>query len=108
LVVADSFQVICRFPTEAVQQKRHGVSSNIESRCEKVQHLPAELSQVDTLREVTFSGAQPLTLRLAANHMRHAACPVQVGILMALEIPIRLALLANATIKSPTLDIEYM
>lgn len=108
MVIADSFQAICRFSTEAAQQKRHGVSSIIESRCEKVQHLPAELSQVDTLREVTFSGAEPLTLRLAANHMRHAACVVQVGILMALEIPTMPALLANATIKSPTLDREYM
>ena len=63
---------------------------------------------MDTLREVTFSGAELLTLRLAANHIRHAACPVQAGILMALETPVRLALLANTTIKSPTLDIEYM
>ena len=63
---------------------------------------------MDTLREVTLSGAEPLTLRLAANHMRHTACPVQAGILMALERLTTLALLANATIKSPTLDVEYM
>lgn len=38
-------------------------------------------------------------MRLAAKHLRHAACPVPAGIIKAVEVAAGLALPADATIK---------
>ena len=80
----------------------HRVLLTIESECEAVQRLAAELTQADPFREVTFSGAGPLTLQLAAKYLPHAACPVPVGIIKAVEVAAGLALPADATIKLST------
>ena len=66
---------------------------------EAIQKLAAELTEVDPLQEVSFRGSGPLTHRLAACHLRHAACPVPVGIIKAVEVAVGLALPADATIK---------
>jgi len=78
---------------------RDCVLLSIESECEAVQQLAAELTQVDPFREITFKGDGPLTLRLAAQHLCHAACPVPAGIIKAVEVAAGLALPADATIK---------
>jgi len=83
-------------------QDLHRVLLTIESECEAVQRLAAELTQVDPFQEGYFSGAGPLTLRLAAKHLRHTACPVPTGIIKAVEVAAGLALPADATIKLST------
>lgn len=72
---------------------------SIESKCEAIQQLARELRQVDPFREITFRGEGPLTLLLGARYCRHAACPVPVGIIKAVEVEAGLALPAEVTIK---------
>ncbi len=70
----------------------------IRSDCEHIQKLAAGLTEVDPLREITFRGAGPLTYELASEHCAHAACPVPVGILKAIEVEAGLALPKDVTI----------
>jgi len=74
-------------------------SLSIESECEAVQSLAEELKEVQPFREISFRGEGPLTLKLAAKHCDHAACPVPVGIIKAVEVAARLALPADVSIK---------
>ena len=71
----------------------------IESACGGVRCLAAELAQVDPLREISFRGQGPFILELAARHCFHAACPVPVGIVKAVEVAAGLALPADVTIR---------
>jgi len=72
---------------------------SIESECESIQRLAAELRKVVPFREITFRDEGPLTLQLAAKYCLHPACPVPVGILKAVEVEAGLALPADITIK---------
>ena len=72
---------------------------SIESECESVQCLAAELVRVDPLREISFRGEGPLTLRLAPKHIQHPSCPVPCGIIKAVEVEASLALPSDVTIK---------
>jgi hypothetical protein len=100
LTRARIFSGICGFTTtvEAVMDGRHRVLLSIESECEVVQRLAEELTQVDPFQEITFKGDGPLTLRLAAQHLCHTACPVPAGIIKAVEVAAGLALPADASI----------
>jgi len=71
----------------------------IQSECKAIQRLAAELTGVDPLREIIYRGEGPLTLQLAAKYCNHAACPVPVGIIKAIEVEAGLALPADVTIK---------
>ena len=71
----------------------------IESECEGIRGLAAELAQVDPFREIAFRGEGPLILKLAARHCLHAACPVAVGIIKAVEVEAGLALPAEVAIR---------
>jgi hypothetical protein len=101
LARAEIFSGICGFTTtvEALMEDHHRILLTIESECEAVQCLAAHLTQVDPFQEITFSGAGPLTLELAARHLRHAACPGPAGIIKAVEVAAGLALPADVTIK---------
>lgn len=92
---------ICGFTTvvEARAQGLDPVSLTIVSDCEAIQRLAAELTEADPLQEVSFRDSGPLTHRLAACHLRHAACPVPVGIIKAVEVAAGLALPADVAIK---------
>jgi hypothetical protein len=76
-----------------------GCTLSIESACDAVQRMAAELRQVDPFQEITFRGKGPLTLQLAAKHCTHAACPVAIGIIKAVEVEAGLTLPADVTIK---------
>ena len=71
----------------------------IESECPGVQKLAAELTRVDPFREISYRGEGPLTLRLAAKHCQHPACPVPAGIIKAVEVAAGLALPRDAAIR---------
>ena len=98
---AEILSGICGFTTvvEARARDVDHVSLTIVSECQAIQKLSAELTQVDSLQEVSFRGSRPLTHRLAACHLQHAACPVPVGIIKAVEVAAGLALPADVTIK---------
>jgi len=74
-------------------------SLSIKSECDAIQRMAAKLSRVRPFQEITFNGAGPAILQAAAQHCRHAACPVAVGIIKAVEVEAGLALPADVTIK---------
>jgi hypothetical protein len=101
LAKAEICSGVCGFNTTVEAQKDGSgqVQLTIESECKGIQRLAAELTQVDPLREFTYRGEGPLTFEMAAEHCSHAACPVPVGIIKAVEIEAGLALPADVSIK---------
>jgi hypothetical protein len=97
---AEVFSGICGFST-TVKTHMNGANCavSIESDCDAVQRLAQELTEVNPWQEISFRGEGPLTLKMGAHHCRHAACPVPVGIIKAIEVEAGLALPKDATIK---------
>jgi hypothetical protein len=91
---------ICGFCT-TVHSKADGrvVRLEFETGCQYVEQLAAELTEVDPFREISYRGEGPVTLRLAAEHLVHPACPVPSGIIKAIEVEASLALPKDASIK---------
>ena len=75
------------------------VNLEINTRCENIQKLAGDLKAVNPMEEISFSGKGPKTLRMAAKHCKHAACPVPSGIVKAVEVASGLALPKDASIK---------
>ncbi len=75
------------------------VRVEFESDCGYVQALAEALSEVDPFREISYRGEGPLTLRLAAEHLVHPACPVPAGTIKAIEVAAGLALPKDAHIR---------
>lgn len=97
---AEIFSGICGFTTTVrAHMKGSYCTLSIESECEAIQHFAENLPEVDPFQEITFRGKGPLILELAEKHCFHAACPVPVGVIKAVEIAAGLALPKNATIK---------
>jgi hypothetical protein len=71
----------------------------IESQCKAIQRLAQELTEVDPYQEISFRRSTPLILQNGAKYCTHAACPVPVGIIKAVEIAAGLALPTHVTIK---------
>ena len=71
----------------------------IQSDCEAMQRLAKELTEVNPYQEISFRRKTPLTMEMAAKFCTHAACPVPVGIIKAVEVESSLALPADVTIK---------
>ncbi len=89
----------CGFTTTVeTSMNGHTCHVEIDSDCKSIQKLATELAQVDPFREFTYRGEGPLTLALGARHCAHAACPVPVGIIKAVEVAAGLALPADASI----------
>ena len=91
---------ICGFKT-VVETRTDGSNCaiTIQSDCEAIQRLGAELQSVDPFREIAHQGEAPLSLEIGAKYCIHAACPVPVGIIKAIEVEAGLALPADAVIK---------
>ena len=68
------------------------------SDCEPIQMMAEELQQVDPMAEIGYHGDGPATLRVAARHCPHPACPIPAGILKAVEVAAGLALPKDASI----------
>jgi hypothetical protein len=72
---------------------------SIQSDCEAMQRLGQALTEVNPYQEISYRRKTPLTLEMAAKFCTHAACPVPVGIIKAVEVESNLALPADVTIK---------
>jgi hypothetical protein len=108
LAKAEISSGVCGFTT-TVQAQLDGsgqISMAIESDCKAIKRLAAELTQADPMREFTYRGEGPRTLQLAAKHCSHAACPVPVGIIKAVEVEAGLALPRDVSIKLTKSDEE--
>jgi len=91
---------ICGFCT-TVKTTSEGrtVRVEFETSCGYVEQLAEALTEVDPFREISYRGEGPVTLRLAAEHLVHPACPVPSGIIKAIEVEAGLALPKDASIK---------
>lgn len=69
------------------------------SDCKAIQQLAQELTEVNPLQEISSKRATPQTLQMGQKHCFHAACPVPVGIIKAVEVEAKLALPKDAVIK---------
>ncbi len=74
---------------------------NITSTCKAIQQIAAELPEVSPMQEISAKRAVPRTLEMGLKHCYHAACPVPVGIIKAVEVAGRLALPVDAVIRLP-------
>jgi hypothetical protein len=91
---------VCGFKTIVETQMDGDMCTvSIQSECQAIQRLGEHLAQVDPYREFTFRGDGPETYDLATRYCNHAACPVPVGVVKAVEIAAGLALPADVTIK---------
>jgi hypothetical protein len=100
LTIAEIDSGICGFTT-VVEAQMDGVecSLSIKSECDAVQRMAAKLTRVRPFQEIAFKGAGPVIMQAAAEHCKHTACPVAVGIIKAVEVEAGLALPADVTIK---------
>jgi hypothetical protein len=71
----------------------------ITSDCKAIQELALELTEVNPMMEISCKRSTPQTLQLGMKHCYHAACPVPVGIIKAIEVAAKLALPKDAVIK---------
>lgn len=72
---------------------------SIESECEAIKKLAADLVEVEPFQEISFRGAGPRSLEMGAKHCFHTACPVPVGIIKAIEIEAGLALPKDVSMR---------
>jgi hypothetical protein len=69
----------------------------ITSDCKAIEQLAQELKEVNPLMEISCKRAT--TLQMGMKHCYHAACPVPVGIIKAIEVEAKLALPKDVLIK---------
>jgi hypothetical protein len=97
---AEIFAGNCGFTTVVTASMDGGATCNlsIQSECKAIQKLAAELTQVEPYKEISARRSLPRALEAGIKHCTHAACPVPVGIIKAVEVEARLALPMDATI----------
>ncbi len=90
---------ICGFSTiitvEKIGSKKVRVS--LESDCEMVSKMAAEISVLDLMAAFTNHLNNPV-YKAAAKGLKHVACPVPAGILKAVEVELGLCLAKDASI----------
>ena len=72
---------------------------HITSDCAAIQRMAEELTDVEPFKEISFKRAMPKTHEMGIKYCTHAACPVPVGIIKAIEIEAGLALPTEVSIK---------
>ena len=97
---AEIFAGNCGYNTE-VEATMDGrlCKLNITSECPAIEKMAAELTEVDPYKEISFKRAMPKIHEVGHKYCTHAACPVPVGIVKAMEIEAKLALPTDVTIK---------
>ncbi len=97
---AEVFAGICGFNT-IIETRLDGDVCKIQmqSDCPAIQRLAQELTEVNPYQEISFRRKIPQTIEMGMKFCTHAACPVPVGIIKAVEVESSLALPADVTIK---------
>ena len=72
---------------------------SIESGCAAIQKMAQELTEVNPFQEISWRRSKPLTMEMGEKYCTHAACPVPVGIIKAVEVESKLALPVDVSIK---------
>jgi hypothetical protein len=68
----------------AEQGKERKIAISLDTACEMVQKMAAEIATVDRMVVLTGFLDNPV-YRSAAKHLKHVACPVPAGILKSIE-----------------------
>jgi hypothetical protein len=91
---------ICGFTTTIETKLDEDICKiSIQSDCAAIQRMAQELTEVNPFQEISYRRKTPLTMEAAAKFCTHAACPVPVGIIKAVEVESNLALPADVIIK---------
>ena len=100
MATAEIFAGNCGFTTK-VEARMDGkvCKLNIESECAAIRKMAEELTEVEPYKEISFKRAMPKIHEAGHKFCTHAACPVPVGIVKAVEIEAKLALPTDVTIK---------
>lgn len=97
---AEIFAGGCGYTT-SVTATRNGdvVEIAIESECNAMLRMAEEFKEASPFKEISTRRGMPRSLEMGHKYCTHAACPVPVGIIKAIEIEAGLALPVDATIK---------
>lgn len=100
MATAEIFAGNCGFSTK-VEATMDGKTCklSITSECAAIQKMAAELTEVNPFQEISFRRAMPAIHAAGHKFCTHAACPVPVGIVKAVEVEAKLALPTDVTIK---------
>lgn len=91
---------VCGFSTTVVTTMNGKTCKvAIQSECAAIRRMAEELTEVNPYQEISFRRNTPLTMEMGAKYCTHAACPVPVGIIKAIEVESKLALPVDVTIK---------
>jgi hypothetical protein len=91
---------VCQHVT-TVEAKMEGklCKLSITSDCKAIEQLAEALPEVTPMLEISCKRATPQILQMGMKHCYHAACPVPVGIIKAVEVEGKLALPKDVLIK---------
>ncbi|MBS3759530.1 MAG: hypothetical protein KGY61_12805 [Desulfobacterales bacterium] len=90
----------CGFKTtiEAATSDMQTVHIHIESECPDIQKIAETLKEIDIIKEAFGKIGTTRVYELAAQHCKHAACPVPMAIIKSAEAAAGLALPKNVTV----------
>jgi hypothetical protein len=92
---------VCGMQTEilATAEQDYGlVKVAVASDCPHIQKLVADMGEVNSIKEISFRGDGPQTLRSASRTLPHPACIVPPSIVKAVEVAAGLALPRDASV----------
>ncbi|MGE5223269.1 MAG: DUF6951 family protein [Omnitrophica WOR_2 bacterium] len=97
---AEIFSGNCGYTTH-VETSMDGsaCSISIQSECNAIRKLAEDLKEVEPMNEISTRRRSPVILQKGALYCTHAACPVPVGIIKAVEIAAGLALPTDVSIR---------
>ena len=72
---------------------------SVKSECKAVAKLGEELAEVNSYEAIVNKPEISIVLRKGIEFCSHAACPVPVGIIKAVEVAARLAVPSDVSIK---------
>ncbi len=98
---AEIFAGACGYATQVKASKNgnKNIHLDITSQCSAIQKMALELGDVDPIQHITARRQVPPVLQAGLKFCTHAACPVPVGIIKAIEVEAGLNLPVDVSIK---------
>ncbi len=98
---SEIFAGTCGFSTviQATKNEDGSIHLAVESQCSAITRLAAELSDVDAMQHLSARRQVPPILQTGMKFCTHAACPVPVGIIKAVEVEAGLNVPVDVSIK---------
>lgn len=92
---------VCGYTTtvKATALSRREVEVSLQSDCPDICALAGTLTKVDAYKEISCRGGITSIINNGLKHCAHAACPVPVGIVKAVEVAAKLALPKDVSIR---------